>query len=145
MRKLLIGIGLMALLFAAPVFAPPASALCFEFMFDCGQSKKGDHQKCNRAWRASPAYKDQGCNLHKINRDHVSGNTLWCFHDVYCNRGAWWQRAGRKGLILPLDLASLRRCAENPRTIKTDCTAITDAQIQAQIDALWDAIQDAGD
>ena len=133
MRYYLVGIGLCALFVSTP-----ASALCFDFLFDCGQQAYSDHQKCNEAWRASKAYKNQGCKLYKINADHVSGNTLWCFHDVYCDRGAWWQRASRKGLILPLDLASLRRCAENVRKIKKTCTPITDEQIQAQIDSQWD-------
>ncbi len=81
---------------------------------------------------------NQGCKLHKINYDRTVNGHWYCFHDVYCDRGEWWQRAGRKGLIKIDDLPKLRRCAENVRKIKTDCTPITDVQIQEQIDAQGD-------
>ena len=98
-------------------------------------SEYNNHVICNNAWKASTAYKNQGCNLHKINYDRTTNGVWYCFHDIYCDRGEWWQKATRKGLITLDHLSKLRRCAENVRKIKTTCTAITDEQIQEQIDS----------
>ena len=117
--------------------SPASAAWCFSLSKTC-PSEYSNHVICNDAWRASEAYKNQGCNLHKVNYDRTVNGLWYCYHDVYCDRGEWWQRAGRKGLITLEDLSKLRRCAGNVRKIKTDCTAATDQLIQDQIDAQED-------
>ncbi len=140
MRKLIvaIGIGLATLLTTTLLTSSPASAAwCFSLGTTC-PSEYSNHVICNEHWRASEAYKNQGCNLHKVNYDRTTNGVWYCFHDIYCDRGEWWQRASRKGLISLPDISKLRRCAENVRKIKKECTPITDAQIQEQIDAQAD-------
>ncbi len=72
-------------------------------------SEYTNHTICNDGWRASEAYKNQGCKLHKVNYDRTVNGVWYCYHDVYCDRGEWWQRASRKGLISLPNIAKLRR------------------------------------
>lgn len=108
---------------------------------DCPAPEYNNHKKCWSQFRSSPAYKDQDCEAHTINYDrsilHYDGDgnfthDSWeCFHDVYCAKGEWWQRAERKGRIDFDDLARLRRCASDPRKIDVNCDAITEEQLEA--------------
>ena len=117
-------------------FVAPASVwgLCWDWVEDCGNDMEyDDHDKCNKAWRSSKAASEQGCKLHTINADGTRGGELLCFHDVYCDRGEWWQRAEQKGRIYVPALQDLRRCANNPRKLglSHQCEPITDDELRA--------------
>lgn len=95
---------------------------------------------CWDQFRSSKAYSEQGCNAHRINyhdslfhyTDGEFTHDTWrCYHDIYCDKGEWWQRASRKGLIDFEELGKLKRCAYNPRKIEANCDAITDEQLEA--------------
>ena len=89
MKKVLIAtaIGITTLLTSTLLTSSPASAAwCFSLGTTC-PSEYSNHVICNEHWRASEAYKNQGCNLNKVNYDRTVNGVWYCYHDGPGSRG----------------------------------------------------------